>query len=96
MSFFVPLTNARLYYNIVDMLAAISPSLVLIFLFFMSTNFTESISAPKYPAYKAYQKRVAMFWPSDTVFKKCWLASCGDKRAAEELIWGEGVLGKDE
>jgi len=38
-------------------------------LFWASTIFTESITAKKYPAYKAYQKRVG-FRPVDTLWKR--------------------------
>ena len=62
----------------------------------MSTRFTESISEPKYPVYKQYQKRVAMFWPTDTVLKAAWLWLWGEKRVVDDLIWGEGVLHEKE
>jgi len=41
--------------------------LLLILLFFGSSNLSESISSGKYPDYKNYQKRVPRFVPS--IFK---------------------------
>jgi steroid 5-alpha reductase family enzyme len=46
---------------------SIAGSLLLILLFFGSSNLSESISSGKYPDYKNYQKRVPRFVPS--IFK---------------------------
>jgi hypothetical protein len=96
MCLFIPLTNARVFHNLVDLAAVLFPSLLLNFLFLLSTVFTESISGRKYPAYAAYQKRVAMFWVMDTWWKQARLWLVGDKDVVEALVWGEGVLGKKE
>lgn len=45
------------------------PAFVLCALFFSSTLYTESITSSKYPDYKLYQKRVAMFVPFLTPVK---------------------------
>lgn len=68
------------------------PPLALSALFFSSTLFTESISASKYPkAYAAYQRRVGMFAPVDTL---CKLAtsyvfdSNQTRKETRRLVWG--------
>lgn len=79
-------------------LCHILPALALSALFISSTLFTESISNSKYPAYKAYQKRVAMFEPSMTLIKvlKIKLVD-GDKeeKEVERLVWGSPHVKKD-
>lgn len=96
MSLFIPLSKPHMFRNIVDMLAVLSPALSLSALVYASTLFTERISSPKYVAYKEYQRRVAMFWPTDTAIKALWLAVRGKKSMQDQLVWGEGVLGKKE
>jgi len=69
------------------------PALSLSALILSSTIFTESISAPKYPEYAAYQARVAMFWPISTFFKGIYLSITGQKEDIEQRVWGR-VKGK--
>ena len=67
------------------------PALALSALFISSTFFTESISSPKYPAYKAYQKRVAMFWPPMTLIKALKIKLFDGEKEEKEvkrLVWG--------
>jgi steroid 5-alpha reductase family enzyme len=42
---------------------AIGGCILLLLLFWGSSDFSESISSEKYPAYKEYQKRVGRFFP---------------------------------
>jgi len=70
------------------------PALALSTLFISSTLFTEGISSSKYPAYKAYQKRVAMFGPSMTLLKalKIKLVDGGkEEKEIERLVWGSSA-----
>jgi len=74
------------------------PALSLSALFISSTLFTESISSSKYPAYKAYQKRVAMFGPSMTFIKALKVKLIdGEKeeKEVERLVWGSPHVKKD-
>lgn len=74
------------------------PALALSALFISSTYFTESISCPKYPAYKAYQKRVGMFTPSMTFLKVVKIKLIdGEKeeKEVERLVWGSRHVKKD-
>ncbi|KAF7317025.1 hypothetical protein HMN09_00437000 [Mycena chlorophos] len=66
------------------------PSIALSALFFSSTLYTEAITASKYPAYKAYQSRVGMFNPLDTVVKGLRLALFGKRAEVERIVWGKG------
>ncbi|KAF9243550.1 hypothetical protein BU15DRAFT_86489 [Melanogaster broomeanus] len=72
-------------------LAPLLPSLVLCTLFSSSTKFTESISLPKYPVYKAYQRRVGMFLPFLTPVWGLLLSLQGKKAEVDELVYGQGV-----
>jgi hypothetical protein len=64
--------------------------------------FTESITTPKYPAYKTYQKRVGMFLPGPflggTYFKRIWISVTqgneARRRMEKELGWGERIDGR--
>lgn len=93
-SLFPLLIAPHLATNLFDLLAVLTPSLSLSLLMFSSTIFTESISTPKYPAYTAaYKKRVAMFWPTDTLRKIVWLRvtkGTAKKGEIERAIWGVG------
>lgn len=75
--------------TIIHLLPAISLSA----LFFSSTLFTEAISTKKYPkAYPAYQKRVAMFAPSGTlwkILKNKLFDSEQARKETERLVWGQ-------
>ncbi|KAF8512239.1 DUF1295-domain-containing protein [Gautieria morchelliformis] len=71
----------------------LAPALALSVLFISSTIFTESISAAKYPEYSAYQSRVGMFWPANTVLKGAWLTIMGRKDDVDRMVWGR-VKGK--
>jgi hypothetical protein len=74
------------------------PALALSALFISSTPFTESISCPKYPAYKAYQKRVGMFTPSMTFFKVLKIKLIDgqkEEKEIERLVWGSPHVKKD-
>ncbi|KIJ52612.1 hypothetical protein M422DRAFT_223234 [Sphaerobolus stellatus SS14] len=76
-----------------DIVWPLIPALALSGLFISSTIFTESISAPKYPEYKAYQSRVGMFWPFTTFLKGIYLWISGEKGNIEQQVWGR-VKGK--
>jgi len=56
-------------------------------LFEGSTRFTEWISVRKYPAYRTYQRRVAMFWFPLTIFLAGWHAFTGEKQAIDAKVW---------
>jgi len=74
------------------------PALALSALFISSTRFSESISSSKYPAYKAYQKRVAMFGPSMTfikAFKVKLIDGEKEEKEIERLVWGSPHVKKD-
>ena len=74
------------------------PALSLSALFISSTLFTESISSSKYPAYKAYQKRVAMFTPSMTFIKALKIKLIDGEKEEKEikrLVWGSPHVKKD-
>jgi len=74
------------------------PALSLSALFISSTLFTESISSSKYPAYKAYQKRVAMFSPSMTFIKALKIKLIDGEKEEKEvkrLVWGSPHAKKD-
>lgn len=74
------------------------PALALSALFISSTLFTESISSSKYPAYRAYQKRVAMFEPSMTLIKALTIKLVDGKKEEKEierLVWGSPRSKKD-
>ncbi|KAL6307581.1 DUF1295-domain-containing protein [Sparassis latifolia] len=68
----------------------LTPAFVLCSLFISSTSFTESISSPKYPAYRAYQRRVAMFVPFLTPVWGLLLKVRGKKEEVDELLFGKG------
>jgi steroid 5-alpha reductase family enzyme len=73
-------------------LVPLAPSLALCLLFLSSTQFTESISASKYPrGYAAYRSRVAMFVPMLTPVWGALLRLTGGKAQVEELVWGKGA-----
>ena len=98
MSLFPLLTHPHLAHNAFDFLALLSPSLLLSALIYSSTIFTESISEPKYPGYKYYQRRVAMFWPLETLYKALWVRLVGGKKekdVVDAFLWGD-VLGAVE
>lgn len=67
----------------------ILPAVSLCLLFWSSTIFTESITASKYPAYQAYQKRVAMFSPISTLLLRIVrpLIFGEDEKDLDRLIW---------
>jgi len=92
MSLFPLLTNSHLAHNLVDMLLILSPSILLSSLFIGSTLLTESISSSKYPTYRAYRRRVGMFWPTDTARKALWLWLRGTKGKVEQDIWSQVVV----
>ncbi|KAG8728603.1 hypothetical protein FRC11_010662 [Ceratobasidium sp. 423] len=64
------------------------PPLALSALFIASTSFTESISSGKYPEYKAYQSRVGMFSPTDTLWKGLLLRVRGQLEKVNEIVYG--------
>jgi hypothetical protein len=70
-------------------LAPLAPCLALCALFLASARFSEGVTAAKYPAYKAYQSRVAMFNPLLTPVWGAWLGARGEKEKADAQIWGE-------
>ncbi|KAG8707321.1 hypothetical protein FRC09_001891 [Ceratobasidium sp. 395] len=65
------------------------PPLALSGLFIASTMFTESISKGKYPAYEAYQARVGMFSPSDTLWKGLFLRAKGQLEKVDAIVYGD-------
>ncbi|KAF8591117.1 DUF1295-domain-containing protein [Ramaria rubella] len=69
------------------------PAIALSGLFISSTIFTESISSGKYPEYAAYQSRVDMFSPVNTLFKGIWLTIKGERAEVDRMVWGP-VKGK--
>jgi len=64
------------------------PPLALSGLFIASTMFTESISKSKYPAYEAYQARVGMFSPSDTLWKGLFFRVRGRLDEVNAIVYG--------
>lgn len=67
------------------------PTLVICSLFFSSTQFTESITAAKYPEYKAYQQRVSMFVPFLTPVWGLYLTLLGRKEEVDKIVYGQDV-----
>ncbi|KZW02813.1 DUF1295-domain-containing protein [Exidia glandulosa HHB12029] len=67
------------------------PALAIVALFYSSTLFTEKLSAEKYPGYAAYQSRVGMFVPTETVLRGWVLALRGKKEKVDAQVWGEDV-----
>ncbi|RPD61025.1 DUF1295-domain-containing protein [Lentinus tigrinus ALCF2SS1-7] len=65
------------------------PTITICSLFYSSTKFTESISAPKYPAYAAYQQRVSMFVPFLTPVWGLLLKLWGKKEQVDTLVYGQ-------
>ncbi|QRV80607.1 hypothetical protein RhiJN_08622 [Ceratobasidium sp. AG-Ba] len=72
------------------------PPLALSALFIASTQFTESISKGKYPTYEAYQSRVGMFSPTDTLWKGLFLRARGQLDKVNALVYGQGAHAKME
>jgi hypothetical protein len=75
------------------------PAVALCGLFFSSTTFSEGISKQKYPkTYSAYQARVGMFTPLQTILQGLFLSAVNQKRAAEvkELVWGDPTKVKSD
>ncbi|PPQ89333.1 hypothetical protein CVT25_003170 [Psilocybe cyanescens] len=67
------------------------PAIALSILFFSSTLYTEQITSSKYEAYTAYQRRVGMFKPFDTLLKALklnLLDGASEARVVEEKVWG--------
>jgi len=67
----------------------VAPALGLSCLFVASTLFTEYVTSKKYPAYRAYQRRVGMFNPSTTFFKGLYLSAIGRKTEVDNVLWGQ-------
>ncbi|KAF8602135.1 hypothetical protein BDV93DRAFT_474921 [Ceratobasidium sp. AG-I] len=65
------------------------PPLALSALFISSTLFTESITSGKYPDYAAYQSRVGMFSPTDTLWKGLFLRLRGNLEKVDAVVYGE-------
>ncbi|CAE6533658.1 unnamed protein product [Rhizoctonia solani] len=74
--------------DIITALWPLVPPLALSALFFASTPLTESISSGKYPEYKAYQSRVGMFSPTDTLWKGLLLRVRGQLDRVNEIVYG--------
>ncbi|KAJ6570259.1 hypothetical protein DFH09DRAFT_1154498 [Mycena vulgaris] len=81
-------------YALLQPLVPLTPALALSALFFSSTMYTEAITASKYAGYAAYQARVGMFSPVDTLFKGLKLAVTGKKAEVEKAVWGADAKGK--
>ncbi|EJD49633.1 DUF1295-domain-containing protein [Auricularia subglabra TFB-10046 SS5] len=84
-----PIENASL-----DLLRPLAPAIGVLVLFFSSTLFTEKLSSSKYPAYKAYKKRVGMFLPQETVLRGLFLQLFGNKEQIDEQVWGNELAEK--
>jgi len=67
----------------------LAPAITQCSLFFSSTQFTESITSGKYPAYAAYQRRVAMFIPIFTPLWGLLLLVTGEKEKVDKLVYGQ-------
>ena len=84
--------------TILPYLGHLLPALALSALFISSTQFTESITSPKYAAYKAYQERVGMFTPSMTFIKALkikFIDGEKEEKEIERLVWGSPHVKKD-
>ncbi|CAE6471531.1 unnamed protein product, partial [Rhizoctonia solani] len=73
--------------DVITALWPLVPPLALSVLFISSTLFTESISRGKYPEYEAYQARVGMFSPTDTLWKGLWLRARGQLDKVNEAVY---------
>jgi len=65
------------------------PAITVCSLFYSSTLFSEHLTAQKYPGYKAYQKRVGMFVPAETVLRGLWFAVVGGKKELDAKVYGD-------
>jgi len=74
--------------TIPSLVLQMTPAIALCSLFISSTIFTESISVPKYPVYKEYQRRVSMFIPIFTPLCGLWLSMFGEKEKVDKLVYG--------
>lgn len=70
----------------------IVPALVYCSVFLGSTPLTETITAGKYPGYKAYQQRVSMFIPWLTPIWGFVLQLRGKKEEIDRIVYGDGKL----
>ncbi|KAH7339122.1 DUF1295-domain-containing protein [Rhizoctonia solani] len=77
--------------DVITALWPLVPPLALSVLFISSTLFTESISRGKYPEYEAYQARVGMFSPTDTLWKGLWLRARGQLDKVNEIVYGTRI-----
>lgn len=81
------------------LLINLHPAICYTILFISSANYSESISAKKYPAYRAYQQRVSMFDPVRTLAnKKVKILLTGGKKKLEvldRLVWGQEMSKKE-
>ena len=92
------LFREKLITTLLSYLGHLLPALSLSALFISSTLFTEGISSSKYPAYKAYQKRVAMFGPSMTfitALKIKLVDGVKEEKEVERLVWGNPYVKKE-
>lgn len=92
------ITSSNLNTTLLTCLGHLLPALALSVLFISSTQFTESISGPKYPAFKAYQKRVGMFTASMTFIKALKIKLIdgeNEEKEVERLVWGSPHVKKD-
>ncbi|KAF8907355.1 hypothetical protein CPB84DRAFT_1813599 [Gymnopilus junonius] len=72
-------------------LVYLAPPIALSLLIYSSTVFTEAISSSKYTeAYTAYQRRVGMFTPVETIVKTVAIHVIArpEKRTIKRLVWG--------
>jgi len=65
------------------------PAISVCSLFYSSTLLSEYLSAQKYPAYKAYQKRVGMFMPVETMLRGLWFTVSGGKAELDDIVYGD-------
>jgi len=72
------------------------PSFVYCSVFLGSTPLTEGITSGKYPGYKAYQQRVSMFVPWLTPIWGFILQLRGKKEEIDRIVYGDGVIVKQE
>jgi len=95
---FIDAMNPDVHQLVFANLLNLLPALALSLLFISSTFFTEDISSSKYPAYKAYQKRVAMFGPTMTLIKALKIKLFGGEKEEKEvkrLVWGSSRVKKE-
>ncbi|PWN25489.1 DUF1295-domain-containing protein [Jaminaea rosea] len=65
-------------------------------LFAASTDYTEKMSAKKYPLYKSYKRAVAPFNPLETILRKVWfrvVVGEEERKKVYDEVWGGNAAG---